>query len=46
MEALSLSELEQGRYLSPRGPIGLMNRVYKYVLPEVKESLHFWRLDA
>ncbi len=46
MEALSLSELEQGRYLSPRGPLGLMNRVYKYVLPEVRECLHFWRQDA
>lgn len=43
MEALSLSEFEQGRYLSPRGPIGLMNRVYKYVLPEVRESLAFWQ---
>lgn len=41
-----MSELEQGRYLSPRGPLGLMNRVYKYVLPEVRECLHFWRQDA
>jgi len=41
-----LSEFEQGRYLSPRGPIGLMNRVYKYVLPEVRACLHFWREDA
>ncbi len=46
MEALSLNEFEQGRYLSPRGPIGLMSRVYKYVLPEVAECLHFWRQDA
>lgn len=46
MEALSLNEFEQGRYLSPRGPIGLMSRVYKYVLPEVRKSLHFWRQDA
>ena len=41
-----MSEFEQGRYLGPRGPIGLMNRVYKYVLPEVRECLHFWREDA
>ncbi|CAH1190253.1 Tetraprenyl-beta-curcumene synthase [Paenibacillus auburnensis] len=46
MEALSLNEFEQGRYLSPRSPIGLMSRVYKYVLPEVRECLHFWRQDA
>lgn len=46
MEALSLNELEQGRNLSPRGPIGLMSRVYKYVLPEVRECLHSWREDA
>lgn len=46
MEALSLNEFEQGRYLSPRGPIGLMSRVYKYVLPEVRECLHAWRQDA
>ncbi len=46
MEALSLNELEQGRYLSPRGPIGLMSRVYKYVLPEVRTCLDFWRRDA
>ena len=46
MEALSLNEFEQGRYLSPRGPIGLMNRVYKYVLPEVRSCLNFWRQDA
>ncbi|MCL6604340.1 MAG: tetraprenyl-beta-curcumene synthase family protein [Paenibacillus sp.] len=41
-----MSEFKQGRYLSPRGPIGLMNRVYKYVFPEVRECLHFWREDA
>lgn len=46
MEALSLNEVEQGRYLGPRGPIGLMNRVYKYILPEVRESLRSWREDA
>ncbi|AIQ40721.1 tetraprenyl-beta-curcumene synthase family protein [Paenibacillus sp. FSL R7-0297] len=41
-----MNEFEQGRYLSPRGPIGLMNRVYKYVLPEVRACLDFWRQDA
>ncbi|ASA20648.1 tetraprenyl-beta-curcumene synthase family protein [Paenibacillus donghaensis] len=41
-----MSELEQGRNLSPRGPIGLMSRVYKYVLPEVRSSLNLWRQDA
>ncbi|WP_203457033.1 tetraprenyl-beta-curcumene synthase family protein [Paenibacillus tepidiphilus] len=41
-----MSGLEQGRYLSPRGPIGLMNRVYKYVLPEVRECLGMWRTEA
>lgn len=46
MEALSLNEFEQGRNRSPRGPIGLMKRVYKYVLPEVRSCLDSWRKDA
>lgn len=28
---------------SPRGPISLMKRVYKYILPEVRTELHRWR---
>ncbi|MDT3426933.1 tetraprenyl-beta-curcumene synthase [Paenibacillus forsythiae] len=41
-----MSEFEQGRSLSPRGPIALMSRFYKYVLPEVRNCLHLWRKDA
>ncbi|AIQ63530.1 tetraprenyl-beta-curcumene synthase [Paenibacillus stellifer] len=41
-----MSEFEQGRPSSPRGPIGLMSRVYKYVLPEVENCLNLWRKDA
>lgn len=29
--------------LSPRGPISLMKRVYKYILPEVRTELNRWR---
>lgn len=46
MEAQSLNEMMQGRKQSPKGPIGLMNRVYKYVLPEVRQCLAAWREDA
>lgn len=31
---------------SPRGPISLMRRVYKYVLPEVRAELGRWRSRA
>ncbi|WP_310549858.1 tetraprenyl-beta-curcumene synthase family protein [Paenibacillus glufosinatiresistens] len=41
-----MSEIEQGRRVSPRGPIALMSRVYKYVLPEVRQSLDVWRQRA
>ncbi|WP_455641925.1 tetraprenyl-beta-curcumene synthase family protein [Paenibacillus chitinolyticus] len=30
----------------PRGPLGLMYRVYKYVLPGVKRELEGWRREA
>nr|WP_230415307.1 tetraprenyl-beta-curcumene synthase family protein [Paenibacillus allorhizosphaerae] len=30
----------------PRGPVGLMLRVYRYVLPEVREQLRYWRGKA
>ncbi|MCD9025653.1 tetraprenyl-beta-curcumene synthase family protein [Cohnella silvisoli] len=31
---------------SPRGPITLMRRVYKYILPEVRAELTRWRVTA
>jgi tetraprenyl-beta-curcumene synthase len=31
---------------SPRGPISLMRRVYKYILPEVRSELDRWRKIA
>ncbi|TFE30747.1 tetraprenyl-beta-curcumene synthase family protein [Cohnella luojiensis] len=31
---------------SPRGPITLMRRVYKYILPEVRAELGRWRIRA
>ncbi|WP_372663915.1 tetraprenyl-beta-curcumene synthase family protein [Cohnella sp.] len=31
---------------SPRGPISLMKRVYKYILPEVRAELNRWRAIA
>lgn len=36
----SLNALAQG---APAGPLRLMYRVYKYVLPEVEAELHGWR---
>ncbi|UNK17083.1 tetraprenyl-beta-curcumene synthase family protein [Paenibacillus sp. N3/727] len=30
----------------PRSPVGLMTRVYKFILPEVAAELDQWRLDA
>lgn len=30
----------------PRNPVGLMSRVYKFILPEVAVELDKWRLDA
>jgi tetraprenyl-beta-curcumene synthase len=37
-------QLLSGR--SPRGPISLMRRVYKYILPEVRAELKRWRITA
>jgi tetraprenyl-beta-curcumene synthase len=38
---MSSNQLLAGR--SPRGPVGLMRRVYKYILPEVRAELVRWR---
>lgn len=38
------NELLAGR--SPRGPVSLMRRVYKYILPEVRAELARWRMVA
>ncbi len=38
------NQLLPGR--SPRGPISLMRRVYKYILPEVRAELERWRAAA
>ncbi len=32
--------------LYPRGPVSLMSRVYKYILPEVRRELAGWRRQA
>lgn len=32
--------------LIPQNPITLMTRVYRYILPEVKDQLHIWRETA
>ena len=30
----------------PRSPVGLMSRVYKFILPEVRSELENWRREA
>lgn len=39
-------ELEQSRNQFPREPIRLMSRVYKFILPEVRQELETWKKDA
>jgi tetraprenyl-beta-curcumene synthase len=41
-----LKRLDNSRGLVPSGPIGLMFRVYRYVLPDVKSQLQLWREAA
>ncbi|WDM23643.1 tetraprenyl-beta-curcumene synthase family protein [Paenibacillus polymyxa] len=41
-----MSYVEQGRYQVPRGPIGLMSRMYKHILPETKQELSNWKSKA
>jgi tetraprenyl-beta-curcumene synthase len=41
---MNMKNLLAGR--SPRGPISLMRRVYKYILPEVRAELLLWREAA
>lgn len=41
-----MNEFTQGNVGSPRGPVRLMSRVYKYVLPEVRSCLREWRRTA
>ncbi|MEK8126356.1 tetraprenyl-beta-curcumene synthase family protein [Paenibacillus filicis] len=36
----------KGSAVVPRGPLGLITRVYRYVLPEVREQLGDWREKA
>lgn len=39
-------QLEQRRNQFPREPLSLMNRVYRYILPEVRHELNSWRRSA
>ncbi|CAM4209798.1 tetraprenyl-beta-curcumene synthase [Paenibacillus macerans] len=39
-------ELEQSRNQFPREPIRLMSRVYKFILPDVRQKLDGWREEA
>jgi tetraprenyl-beta-curcumene synthase len=41
-----LRRLDNSRGLVPRGPIGLMFRVYRFVLPDVKSQVQIWREAA
>lgn len=38
--------MQEMRGMAPAGPVRLMYRVYKYVLPGVREELGSWRRDA
>jgi tetraprenyl-beta-curcumene synthase len=37
---------QENAKMVPRGPVTLMTRVYRYVLPEVKSQLDGWQLEA
>ncbi|WHX50855.1 tetraprenyl-beta-curcumene synthase family protein [Paenibacillus woosongensis] len=39
-------ELKQSRNQFPREPIRLMSRVYKFILPDVRQELNGWRKEA
>ncbi|MGG6313441.1 tetraprenyl-beta-curcumene synthase family protein [Paenibacillus macerans] len=39
-------ELERSRNQIPREPIRLMSRVYKFILPDVRQELDGWKKDA
>ncbi|MGP0587738.1 tetraprenyl-beta-curcumene synthase family protein [Paenibacillus timonensis] len=39
-------ELEQSRNQFPKEPIRLMSRVYKFILPDVRQELDRWKKDA
>jgi tetraprenyl-beta-curcumene synthase len=41
-----LNRLDNNRGIFPKGPIVLMFRMYRYVLPEVKSQLQLWREAA
>ena len=41
-----LSDIELRQIQAPRGPLGLMNRMYRYILPETKRALEHWRQSA
>lgn len=39
-------ELEQSRNQFPKEPIRLMSRVYKFILPDVRQQLDSWKKEA
>lgn len=41
-----MSYLELERNQVPKGPIGLMYRMYKFILPETKQTLNAWKQMA
>jgi tetraprenyl-beta-curcumene synthase len=43
VEEVSLKRLKGSLDLTPHDPLGLMFRVYKYVLPEVRGQLRLWK---
>ncbi|MDP4097745.1 tetraprenyl-beta-curcumene synthase family protein [Paenibacillus sp. P96] len=41
-----MNDIELRQFQAPRGPLGLMNRMYRYILPETQRTLEYWRQTA
>lgn len=41
-----MNDIELRQFQAPRGPFGLMKRMYRYIIPETQRTLEYWRQTA